>query len=76
MLRCEVHGVKSLSETVPLAGAAVAVRLHGKDGKVFPLYSGKAGADGVAAVKFQVPDVPAGNYKQDQFLDVIDRGRG
>jgi len=63
VLRCEVHGVKSLSETVPLAGAAVTVRLHGKDGKVFPLYSGKAGADGVAAVKFQVPDVPAGNYK-------------
>jgi 5-hydroxyisourate hydrolase-like protein (transthyretin family) len=63
VLRCEAHGVKSLSETVPLPGAAVTVRLHGKDGKVFPLYSGKAGAGGVAAVKFQVPNVPAGSYK-------------
>jgi 5-hydroxyisourate hydrolase-like protein (transthyretin family) len=63
VLRCEVHGVKSLSETVPLPGSAVTVRLHGKDGKVFPLYSGKAGGDGVAAVKFQVPDMPPGNYK-------------
>ncbi len=63
VLRCEVHGVKSLTETVPLAGAAVTVRLRGPDGKEFPLYSGKADVDGVAAVKFQVPDVPAGSYK-------------
>jgi hypothetical protein len=64
-LRCEVHGVKSVSETVPLPGAAVAVRLRDDKGKVTDLYSGKAGGDGVAAVKFEVPPVPAGSYKME-----------
>ncbi len=63
-LRCEVHGVKSLRQTVPLAGARVTVHLKDKDGKAFPIYEGKAGADGVANITFQVPEkVPAGSYK-------------
>ncbi len=62
VLRCEVHGVKSLTETVPLA-ASVTVQLVGKDGKAIPLYEGKTGADGVAEVRFQAPAVPAGIYK-------------
>ena len=63
-LRCEVHGVKSLRQTVPLAGASVTVHLKDKDGKTFPVYEGKAGADGVANIAFQVPEkVPAGSYK-------------
>ena len=62
-LRCAVHGVKSLTETVPLPGATIAVRLHARDGKVFKLYDGKAGADGVANVRFTVPALAAGAYK-------------
>jgi hypothetical protein len=63
-LRCEIHGVKSLARTVPLAGASVTVHLKGQDGKTFPVYEGKAGADGVANIQFQVPEkMPAGSYK-------------
>jgi 5-hydroxyisourate hydrolase-like protein (transthyretin family) len=63
-LRCEVHGVKSISQTVPLAGASVTVQLKNKEGKTFPVFEGKAGADGVANVAFEVPEkVPAGSYK-------------
>jgi hypothetical protein len=63
-LRCAVHGVKSLTETVPLAGADVAIRLKAKD-KVHELYHGKAGADGVAEARFKVPALPAGQYKME-----------
>src|SRR5262249_14337287 len=62
-LRCEVHGVKSVTETVPLADAAVEVRLVPKEGQAHTLYTGKTGADGVAAVAFHVPTGPAGTYK-------------
>jgi hypothetical protein len=62
-LRCEVHGVKSYTETVPLRDASVEVRLVPKEGKAFTLYSGKADKDGVAAIDFKVPAVPAGKYK-------------
>src|SRR5579884_115724 len=63
-LRCEVHGVKSMTQTVPLAGAAVTVQLKGPDGKTFPIYDGKTGADGNVNVPFQVPEqAPAGSYK-------------
>lgn len=61
-LRCEVHGVRSLTETVPLAGAEVAVRLRAKDGQVVPLCRDKTGPDGVAAVRLTVPSLPAGSY--------------
>src|SRR5205085_2258412 len=62
-LRCSVHGVKSVSETVPLAKASIEVQLKDKDGKVYELYKGQAGADGVAAPQINVPSVPAGTYK-------------
>jgi hypothetical protein len=62
VMRCEVHGVKSLTETIPLPGATVAVRLRGEDGKTHEVYEGKAGAE---AVDFQVPAVPAGKYKME-----------
>ncbi len=63
-LRCEVRGVKSLTETVPLAGARVEVKLHAKD-RSYQLYSGKVSADGVASVPFTVPALPAGSYKME-----------
>src|SRR5262249_42877459 len=51
-LRCSVHGVKNVSETVPLPMAAVEVRLKDKDGKVVSqLFRGNADAEGVAAPK-------------------------
>jgi 5-hydroxyisourate hydrolase-like protein (transthyretin family) len=62
-LRCSVRGVRSLTETVPLAGADVSVRLRAADGKARTLHTGKARADGVADVAFAVPEVPAGSYK-------------
>jgi hypothetical protein len=62
-LRCAVHGVRSATETVPLPGADVKVQLRGRGDKVYPLYRGKAGADGAAAVTFRVPELPAGSYK-------------
>ncbi len=61
-LRCEVHGVKSFTETVPLA-ASVSIQLAGKDGKPIPLFQGKTGPDGVAEARFDTPTLPAGSYK-------------
>ena len=65
VLRCEVHGVKSLTETIPLAGASVAVKLTTKEGKSISLYEGKAGNNGVADVQFKVPALPPGSYKME-----------
>ena len=62
-LRLGVHGVKSLTETVPLADAAVNVRLLPKDGKPIALYEGKTGADGMADVRFKMPALADGTYK-------------
>jgi hypothetical protein len=63
-LRCEVHGVKSYTETVPLPGANVAVRLRDpKAGKAIEVYQGKADKGGIAAIEFKVPDLPPGNYQ-------------
>jgi hypothetical protein len=63
-LRVAVHGVKSISQTLPLVGAAVDVSFRpatGK-GKTRTLYTGKTGKDGTADAKFQVPQVPTGQY--------------
>jgi hypothetical protein len=62
-LRCEVHAVKSVVETVPLPGSAVEVKLRAKDGKVYDLFQGKTGDDGQARGEMKVPKVPAGDYK-------------
>jgi hypothetical protein len=59
---CEVHGVRSLEQKVPLAGAAVAVRLCGTDGKAWPLYRGTTGIDGMAMGLLQFPTVASGKY--------------
>jgi hypothetical protein len=61
-LRCGVHGVKSLTETIPLAGSTVAIELRAKDGKVYPLHTGKTGADGWDKAEFKIPSVPTGQY--------------
>jgi uncharacterized protein YfaS (alpha-2-macroglobulin family) len=62
VIRCGVHGVKSLSETIPLAGALVELQLRGPDKKLIPLYSGKAGANGIVDAQFRMPAVAAGQY--------------
>ena len=61
-LRCGVHGVKSVSETVPLAGAEVVIALRAKDGKIFALHAGKTGPDGWDKAALKIPAVPAGPY--------------
>lgn len=62
-LRCDVHSVKSIAETVPLAGAQVDVWLRTKDGKEIPLQTATTDARGVAEPRFQVPLLAAGTYK-------------
>ena len=62
-LRLGVHAVKSLSETLPLPEATVAVRLLPKEGKAVSLYEGKTGADGQADVRFKLPALVDGTYK-------------
>jgi hypothetical protein len=61
-IHCNVHGVKSITETVPLAGADVTVRLNAKDGQVYLLAIGKTATDGTADPSFKVPEVSAGQY--------------
>lgn len=65
VMRCEVHGVKNLAETVPLAHAAVEIKLKDKDGKVTDVYKGQAGTNGIAAVQFQMPKLAPGSYKME-----------
>ncbi len=72
-LRCEVHGVKSYTETVPLPGASVKVQLTADTGKGVNLFEGKTDAEGVADVRFQTPDLPAGKYKM-QVITKSDLG--
>jgi hypothetical protein len=67
-LRCAVRGVKTLTETVPLA-ADITVQMRVQAGKPLTLCKGKTGADGVANVRFKVPDLPAGSYE----LEVLTR---
>jgi 5-hydroxyisourate hydrolase-like protein (transthyretin family) len=62
-LRCDVHAVKSITDTVPLPGATVEVTLHTKDGKSYPLYSGKTEGDGITRAQLKVPRLPGGDYK-------------
>jgi hypothetical protein len=62
-IRCDVHAVKSITETVPLAGADVEIEFKDKDGKLIPLQKTKTDARGIAEPRFQVPDLPDGTYK-------------
>jgi hypothetical protein len=68
-LRLGVHAVKSLTETLPLADATVAIRLLPKEGKATTLYDGKTGADGQADVRFKLPTLTEGAYK----LEIVTR---
>jgi hypothetical protein len=62
-LRCDVHAVKSIAETVPLADAKVDVQLRDKDGHAIPLQTAKTDARGIAEPLFQVPALAPGTYK-------------
>jgi uncharacterized protein YfaS (alpha-2-macroglobulin family) len=64
-LRCQMHGVKSVSKTVPLSGATVSVRLRSADGKEVMRTQGQADKDGVAVVQLSIPPVPPGSYKME-----------
>lgn len=68
-LRCGVHGVQSLTDTVPLPGSDVTVRLKDKTGKVHDLYKGKTGGDGMANAEFEMPGLEAGQYD----LEIVTR---
>ena len=62
-MRCSVHGVKSHTETIPLANASVEVVLKDGQQNVHKLFEGKTDAQGTAVVQLQVPSLPAGDYK-------------
>jgi hypothetical protein len=68
-LRCEVHGVRSLRETVPLAGAAVTARFRTHDGKAVAGFSARTNIDGVAEGRLEVPELPPG----DATLEIVTR---
>jgi hypothetical protein len=68
-LTCEVHGVRSVAQTIPLPGSEVVVRLRDKAGKSHEVYKGRTGAGGLADVQFEVPNVEAGQYT----LEVVTR---
>ena len=61
--RCEVHGVKSAVETLPLPGSTVEVQLRAKYGTVHKLYEGKTGDDGQARAEMKVPKLPTGETR-------------
>ncbi|MCS7167198.1 MAG: MG2 domain-containing protein [Gemmatales bacterium] len=61
-IRLQVQGVKSLTETVPVA-AEYCVCLVNQDGKKIPLEKGRTDAKGAATLAVQVPDLPPGQYK-------------
>lgn len=61
-MRCEVHGVRSYTETIPLPDAVIEIKLHAGE-KVHELYTGKADKEGKANIQLQVPALPEGNYK-------------
>jgi hypothetical protein len=63
--RCEVHGVRSIGQTVPLGGAAIRVHLSNREGKTWPMYEAKTGTDGAAVGVLTIPDVPAGRYEME-----------
>jgi hypothetical protein len=61
-LRCRVQGVRSMAENLPLPGSSVVVRLRDSAGKTRELAETKTATNGLADIRFQVPDVPPGNY--------------
>ncbi|MDW8224042.1 MAG: MG2 domain-containing protein [Gemmatales bacterium] len=61
-IRLQVQGVKSLTETVPVA-AEYGICLVDQDGKKIPLEKGRTDGKGAATVAVQVPDLPPGQYK-------------
>jgi hypothetical protein len=62
-IHCEVHGVRSVTETVPLAAAAVTARLRDITGKQHFLARGRTDAHGTCNLRFRVPIVPPGEGK-------------
>jgi hypothetical protein len=61
-IHCEVRGVRTVQEVVPLAGARVVVHLCGSGGKRWEMYRGLTDLRGVAAGLLVVPEVPGGEY--------------
>jgi hypothetical protein len=61
-LRVSVLGARSLTESVPISGADVTIEIGAdkEPGKV--LFTGKTDAKGNANARFNIPDLPDGNY--------------
>src|SRR5262245_55502551 len=63
-LRCGVHGVRSLTDTVALPGSEVFIRIAEKDGETRKLFQGQTGRDGLVTTEFEMPaTIPAGQYE-------------
>lgn len=61
-IRCQVQGVRSVTESVPLPGSAVTIGLKAADGKIQELFRGRTGKDGLEDVEFDIPTVESGQY--------------
>jgi hypothetical protein len=61
-LSCTVQGVRSLTETAPLPGSEVVIRLRDKAGKTRQLYQGTTDRSGQARAEFDIPALSAGPY--------------
>jgi hypothetical protein len=61
-LLCTVQGVRSLSESVPLPGSEVVVRLRDQAGKSHQLYKGQTDGSGQVSAAFEIPALTAGDY--------------
>lgn len=70
-LRVMVKRAVSLSESLPTAGADVAVRLCAAEGEPRVLYEGKTGEMGEARVQFRMPELEEGSYT----LEVVTASR-
>jgi 5-hydroxyisourate hydrolase-like protein (transthyretin family) len=68
-LRCGVHGVLNLTETMALPGSDVQIRVKDKAGKVHELFQGKTSRDGMATVEFEMPALETGQYE----LEIVTR---
>lgn len=63
IFQCDVHGVRSVKETMPLPGSEVKIQIHDKDNKETTLFEGRTNSDGRAEGEFKVPLLDSGNYQ-------------
>lgn len=62
-LRVLVKESRSFLDSAPVEGAGVTLRLHPEEGNAITLFTGATDRDGLAQLRFRVPELPDGSYK-------------